>query len=198
MRDRQADLEASKKCQLCSAGLIATLLLASAAYGGDAVRIDSVSIRGQISPGRSARVTIRGAGLHRVKKLTFGQKLGSFAKGIGSAGLGVAGAVVPGGGVLRNALGGALGGGIGGLDIQGQVGSGMITLMIQINREATANQIAALQNMAKASRGLEILLEWEDDGAGGDSSRAGTSKTGTRPRTRSLVLPQRIPVASGG
>jgi hypothetical protein len=44
----------------------------------------------------------------RTKKKTFAQKLGGFAKGVANVGLNVAGAVIPGGGILKNAIGGAM------------------------------------------------------------------------------------------
>ena len=58
----------------------------------------------------------RGAfGAARTKKKTFGQKLGSFAKDVASVGLQVAGAgssLIPGGSVLKGAIGSALSGAI--------------------------------------------------------------------------------------
>jgi hypothetical protein len=101
-----------------------------------------------------------GEAAQRIKqKATFGTKLGGFTKGVASMGLNVAGAAIPGGNVLNNALGGAFGSNLagGGGRQEGTTanttGGSMVAEMAAMNM-----QFLALQNAVQMeSRKFQTL-----------------------------------------
>jgi hypothetical protein len=114
-----------------------------------------------VSALRAGQVTPNQEMLSRVgtpkKSSSFGAKLANFAKGVGKVALGVAGAVVPGGQVLGQALGSALGANGNFGDTPGLNGGDMVSKMAAMNmqflqlQEAVQMQSRQYQTLSNAS-----------------------------------------------
>jgi hypothetical protein len=116
------------------------------------MRLDtSLSVRGG---NVSADFGVGRGGAVGTPKKSFAQKLGSFAKGVASVGLGVVGGMIPGGNILSSALGNALspaGSSFG--QTQGLSGGDMVSKMAAMNMQFLALQ----ESMQMQSRQYQTL-----------------------------------------
>jgi hypothetical protein len=103
-------------------------------------------LRGSVST--SIQNAFRGAFAARIEKKTFGQTLGAQSKGVGNVGLNVAGAMIPGGSIISNALG----------SVFGEIDEGVAEVEQQLRSSpALAQQVQILADIGMLRRQLRSI-----------------------------------------